>query len=165
MTCINFGLGFLVAVAMHLIGMPNALLWGVMVALFNYVPYVGAGSERKRSADRRLPHLSTTSATSSSCRSSDFTLETIEGHFITPILTGRSLTLNPVMIFVSMLLWAGSGARSVRSWRAAPDDAQIFCDHITSLDAIGEFVTASDEGRRRHVAAAARPRPDRLVGA
>ena len=27
---------------MHLLGMPNPLLWGVMAALFNYIPFLGA---------------------------------------------------------------------------------------------------------------------------
>lgn len=38
---INVGLGVCTALAMYLLGMPNAILWGVMVALFNFVPYLG----------------------------------------------------------------------------------------------------------------------------
>ena len=140
-TCINAALGLVVAVAMHLLGMPNALLWGVMVALFNYVPYVGAA-------------VSGTILTIVAFLTFDalgdvllvplvyFTIETIEGHFITPILTGRSLTLNPVMIFVSMLLWAWLWG-PIGALMAVPIlmTLKIFCDHIPSLDAVGEFVS------------------------
>jgi len=140
-TCINFGLGIVVAVAMHLLGMPNALLWGVMVALFNYVPYVGAavsGAILTIVAFLTFDQLSDVLLVPLVY----FTLETIEGHFITPILTGRSLTLNPVMIFVSMLLWAWLWG-AVGALMAVPIlmTLKIFCDHIPSLDAIGEFVS------------------------
>jgi len=40
-TMINIGVGVVTAVAMWLVGMPNAALWGVVAALLNFVPYVG----------------------------------------------------------------------------------------------------------------------------
>jgi predicted PurR-regulated permease PerM len=137
------GLGLATAFAMHLIGMPNALLWGVMVALFNYVPYVG-------------PAISGTVLTIVAFLTFDdigdvllvplvyFTLETIEGQFVTPILTGRSLTLNPVMIFLSMLLWGWIWG-VVGALMAVPIlmTLKIFCDHIASLHAVGEFVSGA----------------------
>ncbi len=140
-TCINAGLGLVVAIAMHLIGMPNALLWGVMVALFNYIPYVGAavsGTILTVVAFLTFDDLSDVMIVPIVY----FTLETIEGHFITPILTGRSLTLNPVMIFLSMLLWAWIWG-VIGALMAVPIlmTLKIFCDHIASLDAIGEFVS------------------------
>ena len=39
---INAGLGAAVGIAMYLLGMPNPILWAVMAALFNYVPFLGA---------------------------------------------------------------------------------------------------------------------------
>ena len=140
-TCINFGLGLVTAIAMHLIGMPNALLWGVMVALFNYVPYVGAavsGTVLTIVAFLTFDDMSDVLLVPLVY----FTLETIEGQFITPILTGRSLTLNPVMIFLSMLLWAWIWG-VVGALMAVPIlmTLKIFCDHIASLAAVGEFVS------------------------
>ena len=38
---INVGLGICTALAMYALGMPNAILWGVIAALFNFVPYLG----------------------------------------------------------------------------------------------------------------------------
>ena len=40
-TLINFSEGFLLAVAMYLIGMPDPILWGVMATLLIYIPYIG----------------------------------------------------------------------------------------------------------------------------
>jgi predicted PurR-regulated permease PerM len=140
-TCINLGLGIATAVLMHLLGMPNPLLWGVMVALFNFVPYVGAAASGivltvvafvtfSDLHDIMLVPLLY------------FSLETIEGQFVTPYLTGKSLTLNPVMIFVSMLLWGWLWG-VVGALMAVPIlmTLKIFCDHIESLRAVGEFVS------------------------
>lgn len=38
---INIGLGIATAAAMYALGMPNAILWGVMACVFNFVPYLG----------------------------------------------------------------------------------------------------------------------------
>jgi predicted PurR-regulated permease PerM len=140
-TCINAALGILTGIAMHLLGMPNPILWGAMVALFNYVPYIGAAVSGtiltvvafltfEDMSDALLVPLVY------------FTLETIEGQFITPVLTGKSLTLNPVMIFLSMLLWGWIWG-VVGALMAVPIlmTLKIFCDHIASLNALGEFVS------------------------
>ena len=140
-TCINLVLGLVTAGVLHMIGMPNALLWGAMVALFNYVPYIG-------------PAVSGTVLTIVAFITFDdmsdvalvplvyFTLEVIEGQFVTPILTGRTLTLNPLMIFLSMLLWGWIWG-VVGALMAVPIlmTLKIFCDHIASLHAVGEFVS------------------------
>ena len=140
-TCINAGLGLATALLMHLLGMPNPLLWGVMVALFNFVPYVGAafsGIVLTVVAFVTFSDLSDVMLVPLLY----FALETIEGQFITPYLTGRSLTLNPVMIFVSMLLWSWLWG-VVGALMAVPIlmTLKIFCDHIESLHAVGEFVS------------------------
>jgi predicted PurR-regulated permease PerM len=38
---INVGLGTATALCMYALDMPNAILWGVMAAIFNFVPYLG----------------------------------------------------------------------------------------------------------------------------
>ncbi|MDB5865972.1 MAG: hypothetical protein JWO70_3778 [Betaproteobacteria bacterium] len=140
-TCINVALGCATALLMHLLGMPNPLLWGVMVALFNFIPYVGA-------AVSGIVLTIVAFVTFSDLHDIllvpvlYFSLETIEGQFITPYLTGRSLTLNPVMIFVSMLLWAWLWG-VIGALMAVPIlmTLKIFCDHIDSLHGVGEFVS------------------------
>lgn len=140
-TCINFALGGATALLLYWLGMPNPLLWGVMVALFNYVPYIGAAASGV---------VLTVVAFITFTDMNDvllvpllyFALETVEGQFITPILTGRSLTLNPVMIFLSMLLWAWLWG-VLGALMAVPIlvTLKITCDHIESLQPIGEFIS------------------------
>jgi predicted PurR-regulated permease PerM len=140
-TCINLGLGVLTAVAMYFLGMPNALLWGVLVFLVNYVPYIGpaiSGTVLTVVAFLTFSDMTDVALVPLVY----FTLEIIEGQFVTPILTGRSLTLNPVMIFLSMLLWGWLWG-AVGALMAVPIlmTFKIFCDHIASLNAVGEFVS------------------------
>jgi predicted PurR-regulated permease PerM len=71
----------------------------------------------------------------------------LEGNFVTPLVLGRRLTLNPVVIFVGLLfwffLWGIPGALL-----AVPILAilKIVCDHVDTLAPIGEFVGPADDG-------------------
>jgi predicted PurR-regulated permease PerM len=74
----------------------------------------------------------------------------IQANLATPVLLGQRLTLNPVAIFVGLSfffwIWGVPGA-----FLAVPVLAtfKIFCDHIESMAAIGEFLGQRDESERR----------------
>jgi predicted PurR-regulated permease PerM len=140
-TAINVGLGIATAAALHFLGMPNPILWGVMVAAFNYVPYIGpavSGTILTVVAFLTFEHMEDVLLVPAAY----FALETLEGQFITPFLTGRSLTLNPVMIFLSMLLWGWIWG-VIGALMAVPIlmTLKIVCDHVESLHGLGEFLT------------------------
>ncbi|HWX25698.1 MAG TPA: AI-2E family transporter, partial [Vicinamibacteria bacterium] len=64
----------------------------------------------------------------------------LEGNWVTPVVLGRRLTLNPVVVFVGLLfwffLWGIPGALL-----AVPVLAifKIVCDHVEALSPIGEL--------------------------
>ena len=64
----------------------------------------------------------------------------LEGNFVTPMVLGRRLTLNPVVIFVGLLLWfflwGIPGALLAGPILAV---FKIVCDHVDTLAPIGEF--------------------------
>ena len=139
-TLINIGLGVAVGVAMHLLGMPNPMLWGVLATLLNFIPYLGAivgiGVMAAIAAltfdsvgQMLLPPLAY------------FLLTATEGYFVTPALLGRRLTLNPVMILLALMfcgwLWGIAGAVLAVPILAS---FKIFCDHIKPLATVGEFL-------------------------
>jgi predicted PurR-regulated permease PerM len=74
----------------------------------------------------------------------------LQANLVTPLLLGHRLTLNPVAIFVGLSfffwIWGVPGA-----FLAVPLLAtfKIFCDHIVSLAAIGEFLGQRDDDERR----------------
>lgn len=146
-TCINAGLGVVVGLALYTLGMPNPVLWGVMVATFNFVPYIGAATN--------LVILTVVAFLTFDdigqvlmVGGTYLLIEIIEGQIVTPILTGRSLTLNPVMIFIAMLLWTWLWG-VVGALIAVPllMTLKIVCDHVESLQPVGEFLS----GRRQDI--------------
>ncbi|MBC7983281.1 MAG: AI-2E family transporter [Candidatus Obscuribacterales bacterium] len=103
-TAINVSLGCAVALAMYLIGVPNPMLWGVTVGSLNFIPYLGDVA-------------SFTILTTVGLLTFDevwrsllvpgvfYALTAFEGYFITPLILGNRLSLNPVVIVLSLLLW------------------------------------------------------------
>ncbi|OYP37714.1 AI-2E family transporter [Rhodopirellula sp. MGV] len=103
-TVINITLGLCVSVAMWLLGMPSPLLWGVMACVFNFVPVLGAFAGATILFVVALltfePFYYAIVITSTF-----LTLTTIEGQFITPTILGRSMQMNPVLVFIATVFW------------------------------------------------------------
>lgn len=139
-TCINAGLGLVTGIAMYLLGMPNPLLWGVMVAVFNYVPYLGplvSNIILTTVAALTFDSLAQTLAVPAVF----FCLTFIEGQILMPFITGRRLTLNPVVIFLSMLLWGWLwGVVGMLIAVPIAMTCRIICEHVEWLHALGEFL-------------------------
>lgn len=103
-TFINIALGIVVAGVMYLLNMPNAALWGAVAGLLNYVPYVGPAITAVILAFAAA--LSFPSLGQAMLVPASFLLITaIEGNFITPSAVGSQLTLNPLLIFLTLILW------------------------------------------------------------
>ncbi len=103
-SAINISLGACVAAAMYYLEVPNALLWGVLAALLNFAPYIGAifmaliltlvGIMTFDSmADALVLPLTYAG------------LSIIEGQLITPLMVGRQLSLNTAIVFVAIIFW------------------------------------------------------------
>ena len=103
-TIINAALGTIVAIGAWLIGYPNPVIFGLLAALLNYVPYVGPGDHGDRSVRRRpgdFPSLGHAFIAPIGL----IALTTTEGHFVTPTIVGRRLTLNPLLVFLALAFW------------------------------------------------------------
>ena len=103
-TFINFCVGCAVSLAMWAIGMPSPILWGAMAAVLNYIPYVGQGV-------MVLVLLSVGLGTQTSLEGillpvgCYVTINFVEGQIVTPHFIGRTMTLNPFIIFLSITFW------------------------------------------------------------
>jgi predicted PurR-regulated permease PerM len=103
-TVINACLGVVVALGAWALGFPNPAIFGVLAALLNYVPYVGPAV--------MVVILFTVGLVSFPSLGQAFIaplafvlLTTMEGHFITPTVVGRRVTLNPLLIFLALAFW------------------------------------------------------------
>ncbi|MCC7548419.1 MAG: AI-2E family transporter [Burkholderiales bacterium] len=139
-TLLNIALGTLMAVVMYFLGLPNPALWGAVVALLNYVPYLG-------------PVISLALITLVSLPTFDtlprallpplvyMVIDAIEGNVIEPLLFGRSLSLNPIAIFVSLLFWGTLwGAAGILLAVPILISVKVACQHIESLQGVADFL-------------------------
>src|SRR5437660_5034240 len=140
-TAINACLGVAVGTVVGLLGLRNPVMWGVMVALLNFVPYLGA----------LTGIICMTIGATLSFDSLGYALifpavylafGTLEGSFITPWIMGRSLTLNPVIILLSLTFWGWMWG-IVGIILAVPILAafKIFCAHIKPMEPLAEFLS------------------------
>jgi predicted PurR-regulated permease PerM len=98
---INIGLGLATAAVTELLGMPNALLWGAIAGLLNFLPYVGSAITLLLLtivafvSFRNIGHVLAVPA----CY---IGLATIEGQVVQPLVVGRRLELNPIIVFLAL---------------------------------------------------------------
>ncbi|MEJ2539155.1 MAG: AI-2E family transporter, partial [Gemmatimonadota bacterium] len=139
-TATNVGLGVGVGLATWLLGMPNPILWGIMAALLNYIPYVGGlvgyvivGFVALTTFDTMGRALLVPAVY--------LVLNIIESNVVTPAILGRELTLNPVMIFTWLIFWGWiwgiPGALLAIPLLAM---AKIVADNIETLAPLGAFL-------------------------
>lgn len=146
---INVGEGLVVALAMHLLGMPSPLLWGAMVVVLEFIPYLGALVMTVILAIAALTVFDTVGR-ALVVPGVFLLINIVQGNFVSPMLMGHRLALNPVALLVGLTfwfwIWGIPGA-----FIAVPLLAtfKIFCDHIESMAAVGEFLGMRDDDERR----------------
>jgi predicted PurR-regulated permease PerM len=102
---VNIGLGAASGAAMWALDMPTPLVWGVAIALLNFLPYIGPLVVTVTLAAVGLLTFDTPWGMLAP-PAAFLLLNFIEDQLILPFLLGRSLSLNPVVIFTWVLIWA-----------------------------------------------------------
>ena len=140
-TSVNIGLGVAMTVVTASLGMPNPLLWGVVVAILNFVPYVGALSSMVILAMvgvqifDSLPMAAVAPVIL-------LVLVALMAEVITPMVLGRGLLLNPVAIFIAIMLWGWLwGIVGVLLAVPLLASFKIICERVESLHGVAEFLT------------------------
>ncbi|MBW0144892.1 AI-2E family transporter [Sphingomicrobium clamense] len=149
-TIVNLLLGTLTATILWMLGMDSPVMWGGIVAVLNFVPYIG-------------PIFSTVLLWLGGLMSftDPFTallpplifvgLHTVEANVITPMIVGKRVRISPLLILLSLSFWAWiwgtTGAllaiplliiiRTVFAAAGTPDIAGFLFEHGT-LTHIGE---------------------------
>jgi predicted PurR-regulated permease PerM len=139
-SAINAALGVVISAVMWALGMPNPILWGVMAAALNFVPYVGALVGAAVVAVVALVSFDTPGAALLP-PVLYFVCTTIEGQFITPALLGKRLEMNTVVVFLSVAVWGWLWG-VLGALMAVPllVSLRVLCDHFESLSSLGEFL-------------------------
>lgn len=137
---INIGFGLAVGLILHLLNMPNAIMWGGVAAFANFIPYFGpilgiaaVGGAGLLAFDHIGPGLAPACAY--------LLLHLLETNFITPFVLGRRFALNPVIIFIALIfciwLWGIVGALL-----AVPIlvTLKIVCERVEAFSSLEEFL-------------------------
>ena len=104
-TVINVGLGALTALILWGLGMDSPIMWGGIVAVLNYIPYLGPIAAALLLALGGL--MTFVDPWAALLPPAIFVgLHLIEANILTPLIVGRKLTINPLLILVSLSFWA-----------------------------------------------------------
>ena len=104
-TIVNLGMGTVVAGVLYLLGMPTPLMWGGIVALLNYIPYLGPIASAVLLALGGL--MTFTDPWFALLPAVAFIgIHLVEANIVTPTVVGRRLTINPLMILLALSFWA-----------------------------------------------------------
>jgi predicted PurR-regulated permease PerM len=138
---INIGLGIVVSGGLYFMGVPNAAMWGMLVALLNFVPYFGpAAGIILLGAVGLLTFDTLWQAILPPAWY--LLLHLLEANLITPVLLGRRFTLNPVVVFVSLIfwtwLWGVSGALLSVPILVS---IKVICDRVPAMSPVSELLS------------------------
>jgi predicted PurR-regulated permease PerM len=136
---INLGLGLVVSGGLYFMGVPNAAMWGLCVAVLNFVPYFGPvagvivlGAVGLLTFDTLGKGLLPPAWY--------LLLHLVEANFITPVLLGRRFTVNPVVIFVSLIFWTWLwGVPGALLSVPILVSIKVVCDRVPQLSSVSEL--------------------------
>jgi predicted PurR-regulated permease PerM len=104
-TLINVTLGALVAVILWWLGMDSPLMWGGIVAVLNYIPYLGPiASALLLALGGLISFPDFWTALLPPLIFIGFHL--VEANAITPLVVGKRVQINPLLILISLSFWA-----------------------------------------------------------
>jgi predicted PurR-regulated permease PerM len=104
-TVINVTLGAITAVILWQLGMDSPIMWGGIVAVLNYIPYLGPIASALLLFFGGL--MTFPDAWSAVLPPAIFIgLHLVEANIITPMIVGKRLTINPLAILIALSFWA-----------------------------------------------------------
>jgi predicted PurR-regulated permease PerM len=127
---INVGFGTLLALGLSLIGVPYALLWGVLAACLRFIPYVGIWAALLMPFSYgimvfsgRLEPLLTAAPGAA--------LELVTANIVEPLLVGHSTGVSPLALLIAAIFWA---------WLWGPIGLLLSTPLTSCLVVLGKFV-------------------------
>ena len=141
-TLINIGLGVVVSGGLYFMGVPNAAMWGIFVAVLNFVPYFGPVAGIILLAAVGLLTFETSLWQALLPPAWYLLLHLLEANLVTPVLLGRRFTLNPVVIFVSLIFWTWLwGMPGALLSVPILVSIKVISDHVPALSSVSEVLS------------------------
>lgn len=101
---VNAAVGLLMGLLLWMMGLPNPTMWGVLTAVFCFVPYIGPMA---LAALLLLAGLTTFDSVSQILAPmlAFAVIHGVEANIVSPLIVGRRLSLSPVAVFLSVMFW------------------------------------------------------------
>ena len=132
--------GLTSGLAFWAVGLENAAVWGVTAGVLNLVPYVGALVTTGGTALVAFFQFGTTGM-AIGVASISLVINTLEGYWLTPWLSGRASRMNAVVVFSGLLFWAWLwGGWGLVLGLPIMMVFKAICDHVEDLKPVGEFM-------------------------
>ena len=144
-TVINAGVAVLVGLVAWGFGLPDPVLFGVAAFLLNYIPYLGPITGFAAMFLTGLVTLdSPFAALVPTFRY--WLINTAEGQIVTPVMLGRRLRMNAVVVFLSFAVWAWLWS-FMGMLLATPIllSLKVVADRVPGMSGLGKFLAARDD--------------------
>jgi len=141
LSAVNACLGLVIAISFQALGMPSAYLWGMLIFIFNFVPYVGTLAGICLSGFMAIVSFDSVSyAMLLPLTYAGWAL--LESEIIRPQILGSRFEMNAVAILLFLAFWSwlwGIPGAAI----AVPMlvTVKIFCNHVEGLAGLGEFLS------------------------
>ncbi len=100
---INACFGVIVGATMTVLGMPSPVFWGILAFLVNFILYLGPAT---LAVALLLTGIITFDGPYSFLPAALYlAMNATEGQFVTPSLVGKSMSVNPLLVFLSLVFW------------------------------------------------------------
>ena len=132
--------GVVTAIALWMLGLNNAAVWGITAGVLNSVPYFGPFIVTCGLAILAFLQFGTFSAVASIAGIA-LLITTLEGWFLTPLLLGRAAQMNRVAIFAGLLFWTWMwGVWGTLLAVPMMMVAKAICDHVEDFAPAADFL-------------------------
>ncbi|MFD2238458.1 AI-2E family transporter [Aureimonas populi] len=141
-TLINAALGVVVGCLLWWTGMPTPAVFGALVFILNYIPYIGAVVGMAMVGVIALAEFGSLGAAMVPVLLY-FACTTVEGQFLTPLVVGRRLEMNAAAVFLSVAFWGWIWG-VVGMFLAVPImvGVKILANYVEGLQTFGNFLSS-----------------------
>ncbi len=132
--------GVLTGVALGVIGLENAAVWGIVAAVLNLIPYVGSLVTAAGTAMVGFLQFGSLNM-AFLVGGASLVIHTVVGNLFTPWLTSRASRMNPVAVFAGLLAWGWLwGVWGLLLGIPILMIVKAVCDRVEDLKPVGEFL-------------------------
>ena len=132
--------GVLTWAALAFIGLENALVWGIVAGVLNFIPYLGTVVIAGTSSMVGFLQFGTLDM-ALLVGGVSLAIHALTGNLLTPWLTSKTSQLSPVAVFVGMLAWGWLwGVWGLLLGIPILMMVKAVCDRVDDLKPIGEFL-------------------------